>query len=217
LELKHEHIVRTDTIIRKEEGSYYIMEKADCDLFGYFDSGVKITEEEFGYLMLDIVEGMKYLHANNVVHLDLKPDNILVFKKQERVLCKIADFGHSIRLKETEQVRKKFRSTEGYMAPEVMNNKRISKAADVYSFGVLMCELARKIQPTQKMVFYFNIAQTCCSSAPNLRYTFEQLERVLQTTISSISRMTSIPLPQTGIEKDCAELIRSHQGTPPVT
>ena len=56
--------------------------------------------------ILDIAKGLKFLHENNVVHRDIKSDNILIDKNG---VCKIADFGCSIKLKPNQPDFRKLR------------------------------------------------------------------------------------------------------------
>ena len=86
--------------------------------------------------ILDIAKGLKFLHENNVVHRDIKSDNILIDKDGH---CKIADFGCSIKLKN------KFSKTEGNMyffPPEFVDGKSKKqfgyKPVDIWAFGVSM-------------------------------------------------------------------------------
>ena len=98
---------------------------------------------------MQIVQGMAYLHECNVVHFDLKPDNLLLdgllqphgFVGQASVPCvKVADFGLS---KEKRQSYvsgvRDLRGTLPFMAPELVNDPdRVTEKADVWSMGMLM-------------------------------------------------------------------------------
>ncbi|GLC35525.1 hypothetical protein PLESTB_000198200 [Pleodorina starrii] len=93
----------------------------------------------------DIAKAMVHMHAANVLHSDLKARNIMLKSSGTEgrgVIAKVADFGLSTRMEHTEtHLSSCFQGTLTHMAPEVMLEGRISKAADVYSFGILMWEL----------------------------------------------------------------------------
>ncbi|GAA55338.1 mitogen-activated protein kinase kinase kinase 12, partial [Clonorchis sinensis] len=84
-----------------------------------------------------IATGMQYLHANKIVHRDLKSPNILV--GQDYVL-KISDFGASREWTE-HSVKMSFAGTVAWMAPEVIRNEPCSLKVDVWSYGVILWEL----------------------------------------------------------------------------
>ena len=88
--------------------------------------------------ILDIAKGLKFLHENNVVHRDIKSDNILIDKNGH---CKLADFGCSIKLKNNQPDL--FSKTEGNMyffPPEFVDGKSKKqfgyKPVDIWAFGV---------------------------------------------------------------------------------
>ena len=90
--------------------------------------------------ILDIAKGLKFLHENNVVHRDIKSDNILIDKDGH---CKIADFGCSIKLKNNQPDL--FSKTEGnryFFPPEFVDGKSKKqfgyKPVDIWAFGVSM-------------------------------------------------------------------------------
>jgi len=206
LDLDHENVVKTFAVIKDDKSNTYLaMEKADRDLFDEIDATREhLSADLFGYMMLDIAEGMIYLHSKNVMHLDLNPKNILVFKKSNnRIVCKVADFG----LAETgeDRIEYGFKSTPGFMAPEVKERYKISKAADVYSFGVIMYQMAKRLKHTQMMNGYFMIAEQCCDLDPDSRCTFKQLAKMLKIYISSITAPNDIV-------RSCKDLIKSQQG-----
>ena len=95
-------------------------------------------------LMLDTAKGLTYLHTNGILHLDIKPDNVLVFSLDEIITVngKRTDFG-SIRNVNTLMTNMTFTKGVGtptYMAPEVLNKEKYKKPADIYSFGVMIYE-----------------------------------------------------------------------------
>ena len=95
-------------------------------------------------LVLDAAKGLEYLHSNGILHRDIKPDNVLVFSIDEviGVNGKLTDFGSSrnVNLLMTNMTFTKGIGSPTYMAPEVLNQEKYKKAADVFSFGVTMFE-----------------------------------------------------------------------------
>ena len=95
-------------------------------------------------LMLDPAKGLEYLHANGILHRDIKPDNVLVFSLDEvlDVNGKLTDFGSSrnVNLLMTNMTFTKGVGTPVYMAPEVLDKEKYKKPADVFSFGVMLYE-----------------------------------------------------------------------------
>ena len=81
------------------------------------------------------LDGLAAIHAANISHNDLKPQNILVDKSSG--VAKITDFGSSRRLEDV-WVWTRRQGAEAYMAPEVaLEDKRARDVSDIYSIGVL--------------------------------------------------------------------------------
>lgn len=96
---------------------------------------------------LDIAEGMKFLHHSNLIHRDLKSDNVLV---SDNGRCKISDFGLS-RFRENALTHVTgVVGTAGWTAPEVLQGDEVMHpSADVYSCGVVFWELLEERIPWQ--------------------------------------------------------------------
>ncbi|KAK4406050.1 Dual specificity protein kinase splA [Sesamum angolense] len=104
-------------------------------------------------LALDAAFGMEYLHLKNIVHFDLKCDNLLVnLGDPQRPVCKVGDFGLS-RIKQNTLVSGGVRGTLPWMAPELLNgsSSRVSEKVDVFSFGIAMWEIIAGDEPYANM------------------------------------------------------------------
>ncbi|XP_075101291.1 RAF-like serine/threonine-protein kinase 20 isoform X2 [Nicotiana tabacum] len=104
-------------------------------------------------IAMDAAFGMEYLHSKNIVHFDLKCDNLLVsLRDPQRPICKVGDFGLS-RIKRNTLVSGGVRGTLPWMAPELLNgsSNRVSEKVDVFSFGIAMWEILTGEEPYANM------------------------------------------------------------------
>ncbi|XVF68382.1 hypothetical protein PTKIN_Ptkin10aG0201200 [Pterospermum kingtungense] len=104
-------------------------------------------------IAMDAAFGMEYLHSKNIVHFDLKCDNLLVnLKDAVRPICKVGDFGLS-KIKRTTLVTGGVRGTLPWMAPELLNgsSSKVSEKVDVFSFGIVLWEILTGEEPYANM------------------------------------------------------------------
>ncbi|KAH7843744.1 hypothetical protein Vadar_020289 [Vaccinium darrowii] len=89
-------------------------------------------------LALDLSRGLSYLHSQNIVHRDVKAENMLLDTHRN---LKIADFGVARVEAQNPQDMTGETGTLGYMAPEVLDGKPYNRKCDVYSFGICLWEI----------------------------------------------------------------------------
>ena len=132
--LEHASVIKVyDYGVLQDRYPYFTME---------FFAGKRITEFFDGKnwdalydVILQIASGLHHIHHLGIVHLDLKPSNILVNDEGQ---AKIMDFGLAI---ESRQVfDRKIRGTLQYMAPEVLRQDRVDSRADLYALGMTLYE-----------------------------------------------------------------------------
>uniref|UniRef100_A0A8C9XMZ3 non-specific serine/threonine protein kinase n=1 Tax=Sander lucioperca TaxID=283035 RepID=A0A8C9XMZ3_SANLU len=95
------------------------------------------TEREASDIMKSIGEAIQFLHAINIAHRDVKPENLLYSSKRPNALLKLTDFGFA---KETTSHNSLATPcyTPYYVAPEVLGPEKYDKSCDMWSLGVIM-------------------------------------------------------------------------------
>ena len=106
-------------------------------------SHYELTEEKCKKIVKEIVKGLAFIHGQQIVHLDIKPQNIMLVNRQEEFKLKLIDFGLAKHLTGG-RARVGFAGTVGFMAPEVANcqygqnyEELASPATDMFSLGVV--------------------------------------------------------------------------------
>lgn len=137
--LKHENIILLhETYYDKENKNIYLVldyyELGDLSKF----LNKKSLKEPFAKkYMKQLSNGLEYLYENNIMHRDLKPQNILVSKEY---ILKITDFGFA-RYMNNDIIIKTLCGSPMYMAPEIIKYKKYNNTSDLWSIGVIMYEM----------------------------------------------------------------------------
>nr|CAG4634856.1 EOG090X081V [Alona affinis] len=145
-ELKHHNIVRLHDVLHSDKKLTLVFEHCDQDLKKYFDSlNGEIDSERVQSLMYQLLRGLAFCHSKNVLHRDLKPQNLLINKNGE---LKLADFGLArafgipVRCYSAEVV------TLWYRPPDVLFGAKLySTSIDMWSAGCIFAELANAGRP----------------------------------------------------------------------
>nr|XP_025844503.1 obscurin [Vulpes vulpes] len=94
-----------------------------------------VTEAEVKVYVQQLVEGLQYLHSHSVLHLDIKPPNILMVHPAREDI-KICDFGFAQKITPGEPQYSKYGSPE-FVSPEIIEQTPVSEASDIWSMGVI--------------------------------------------------------------------------------
>ncbi|XP_014071358.2 obscurin isoform X3 [Salmo salar] len=117
-----------------------------CSSHGLLDhllSKGSVSEREVQMYIQQILEGVGHIHSMNILHLDIKPDNILmVFPPREEI--KICDFGFCQEIDTSRHQYSKFGTPE-FVAPEIIHQDPVTIASDIWSIGVVayLCLMCR--------------------------------------------------------------------------
>ncbi|ONH76237.1 Mitosis inhibitor protein kinase SWE1 [Pichia kudriavzevii] len=104
------------------------------------NSRTRLDEWRVWKILVEILQGLKWIHSKNILHLDLKPANIFITFEG---MLKIGDFGVGTKLPVSS-----FFDREGdreYIAPEIISKHEYSFAADIFSVGLIMVEVAANV------------------------------------------------------------------------
>lgn len=91
-------------------------------------------------ILMQMLEGIAYLHQHNIIHRDLKPQNVLIARRNGRYIPKITDFGISKQLDQDDSSAVSnsiLGGTRSYASPEQLKEASIRKNTDLWSFGII--------------------------------------------------------------------------------
>ncbi len=125
---------------------YLLMEYIEADnlkeLYARHD---EILLENVAQILIDMAVALEHVHENGFMHLDFKPENVLVTPNGS---VRLVDFDLSQPIPEKpKKVSKKNPGTPGYMAPEQLLGEPISHRVDIFSYGVAAYELLTNQKP----------------------------------------------------------------------
>ncbi|RMC41655.1 Stk1 family PASTA domain-containing Ser/Thr kinase [Lactobacillus sp. ESL0233] len=139
-ELSHPNIVMVLDVGMDYGLPYMVMEYVDGpDLKDYIRKNTPLDLHDVIRIMDQILSAMTLAHKHNVIHRDLKPQNILMDKRGN---IKIADFGIAVALNQNSvtQTNSAVGSVH-YMSPEQTRGGLVTKQSDIYSLGIILYEL----------------------------------------------------------------------------
>lgn len=141
---RHPHIVRLHSIFRrpKAERLYLVLEYcAGGDLAHHVRQHGRVAESEARVLTQQLASGLRCLRQHNLMHRDLKPQNLLLSGPLDAGgVLKIADFGFARDVQEA-GLAETLCGSPLYMAPEILQNRRYGVKADLWSVGAVLFEL----------------------------------------------------------------------------
>jgi len=133
----------------------YVQNSIDLDEFIYEHNPLKNLD--YLYIIIELLSGLKFLHDLNIVHMDIKPKNILIYEtfsenpdKYKKYKIKYIDFGFACENTNDEYINK-YRGTAQYMDPYMIEKKintfAKSKKADIWSLGITIYKLTHQELP----------------------------------------------------------------------
>ncbi|KAI8618531.1 kinase-like domain-containing protein [Chytriomyces sp. MP71] len=109
---------------------------------------VALSEPLIARITYETLKGLSFLHSKNIVHRDIKSDNVLISRKGD---VKLADFGFSAQLFSDNEKRTSIIGTPYWMAPEVAKQEKYSSKIDSWSVGIMTIEMIEGEPPYLRM------------------------------------------------------------------
>lgn len=158
---------------------------AGGEIFDHCISDEPLPERQITRLIRQMLEGIHLLHQGSVVHLDLKPQNILLTSLYPLGDVKLVDFGLARRLGTIGELRE-ILGTPEYVAPEILNYEPITTATDLWSVGVIAYMLVVGESPflgEDKQETFLNVSQV------NVDYCKEAFSQVSELAVDFIRKL----------------------------
>jgi serine/threonine protein kinase len=135
--LDHKNILKLHRVYEDDEKVFLILEYLEGgDLFNKIIAAEHFTERYCAILARKLLSALAYMHDQNIIHRDLKLENIMMTSVDEESDVKIVDFGFAAEM--TPENMKIFCGSPGYVAPEILKKLPYDAKADVYGVGIIV-------------------------------------------------------------------------------
>lgn len=135
--LDHPNILKLYQVFENNEAVHLIFELCPHgDITSLMRFGNRLLFGQACDILKGLLYALSYLHSQNIVHRDVKAENLLIKDTQDLSTVKLADFGVSHWI-DSERLARKCGSL-GYMAPEILRGERYDEKVDIFSAGVVM-------------------------------------------------------------------------------
>jgi eukaryotic-like serine/threonine-protein kinase len=186
--LDHPNITRmTDAGLTESGQPYLVMEYVEGEHLDVYCDARKLGVTERLQLFLHVCDAVAYAHRHLVVHLDLKPSNILVTADGT---VKLLDFGTSKLVQQDSLLTSTVMATPAYASPEQLRNDQLTTASDVYSLGVILFELLAGRRPGGKASMAVMLERAILEQEP------ERLHRAVTAQAAELRGIPEIRLRQ---------------------
>lgn len=144
----HDNIIKLNEVFETSKKMYLVMELCEGgELFDVLKERQTFCEKDTKVIMTKMAKATSYLHKRDIVHRDLKLENILLSQNpadsNDKLHIKVTDFGLSVVKGGVghDNMMQDFCGTPIYMSPEIIDNKAYSQMCDVWAMGVIMYSL----------------------------------------------------------------------------
>ena len=134
--INHDNIVKVLCLFKHHKDLYIAMELCEDNLNLYYIKKRPDIKERY-LMMVDMAKGVNYLHSKEIIHGDLKPDNILMKYTGDGCACQISDYQMTYIRSSRSDWYRMYEDNQGYVAPELQEETELTTATDVFSLGLV--------------------------------------------------------------------------------
>ncbi|XP_039205526.1 dual specificity testis-specific protein kinase 2 isoform X2 [Crotalus tigris] len=208
--LSHPNILKFMGVCVHQGQLHALTEYINCgNLEQLLDSNQHLSWTVRVKLALDIALGLSYLHYKGIFHRDLTSKNCLIKNDENGYSAIVGDFGLAEKIPDYSE-KLPVVGSPYWMAPEVLRDEPYNEKADVFSYGIILCEIIARIQADpdylprtenfgldydafQHMVGdcppnFLQLAFNCCNMDPKLRPSFTDIVKTLEEILSNLKR-----------------------------
>ena len=168
------------------------MEYCHCgSIQSFLRRGNRLKEDELREVVSCCLLGLSYLHNRNVMHRDIKPDNLFI---SESGVIKLGDFGLAVQLEHSCSKRNNVCGTSMYVAPEVYEGGTVLKS-DVWSLGISIIEMAEGKHPFVGMTSASIVNRVLNSPSPTLSssgWSSDLIDLVRRCLVKDVNERASV-------------------------
>ena len=136
--IHHKFITNLYFSFQDKDNLYFILDYfSGGDLRFYLKKNVQFDERQIKFIVSNVIIGLRYLHNNNILHRDVKPENLIFDNKG---YINLADFGISKKIENNKSIKERS-GTPGYLSPEIILKKNQTFVCDYFSLGIVLYEL----------------------------------------------------------------------------
>jgi serine/threonine protein kinase len=147
-----------------------------------------LDEGQMAAVTKECLEALQFLHSKNIIHRDVKSDNVLVGFDGS---VKLTDFGFCAQLANTESLRTTMVGTPYWMSPEVIKKLKYDRKVDIWSLGILMIEMIDGSPPYINEQPFRAMCKIAMQEEPPT-ITAESQARISADTMNFLSRCLTI-------------------------